>query len=140
MDPDSVALYNQQRLEITSMNPITANQIVLQMVHRIAALVITLALFSAALVTGRRLGARHPLTRLSWAWFGLILVQAGLGIATILSNKAADIATLHVVTGAASLACGGVASIIAFRAAQKHAGQTAQSAASSRGWVGLQTI
>ena len=44
--------------------------------------------------------------RLCAAWLGLILVQAGLGMWTIWSNKAADVATLHVVVGALSLVTG----------------------------------
>ena len=43
---------------------------------------------------------------------GLILVQALLGAATIWSNKAADIATAHVLVGAVSLAFGLILSII----------------------------
>src|SRR5207253_6446569 len=40
MDPASVTQYNQQRHEITAVNPITAVQIGLQMAHRLMALLI----------------------------------------------------------------------------------------------------
>ena len=58
-------------------------------------------------ITGYRL--------LGFFWFGLILVQAGLGAWTIWSNKAADVATAHVVVGALSLVTGALASIISLR-------------------------
>ena len=37
MDADSVARYNQQRIEVVAANPITAFQIGLQMIHRLLA-------------------------------------------------------------------------------------------------------
>jgi heme A synthase len=46
---------------------------------------------------------------------GLIGVQVLLGAWTIWSNKAADIATLHVLTGALSLTLGGVLTVVAIR-------------------------
>jgi cytochrome c oxidase assembly protein subunit 15 len=105
-DPASVALYNQRRIEIVSMNPITSFQIVLQMAHRLTALLIAGAVGFAAWATRRRFGAGHSLSRLALFWLGLVLAQALLGAATIWSNKAADVATLHVLAGALSLLTG----------------------------------
>ena len=56
-----------------------------------------------------------PVAKLAMFWFVLVLCQAGLGAATILSDKAADIATAHVLVGALSLATGAILSIIAAR-------------------------
>jgi len=53
--------------------------------------------------------------KLSAFWLGLIFCQAGLGAATVLSGKAADVATAHVLVGALSLATGAALSIIALR-------------------------
>jgi heme A synthase len=53
---------------------------------------------------------------------GLILCQVALGAATVLSDKAADIATAHVLVGALSLATGAMISIIAFRFPQRAPG------------------
>ncbi len=39
-------------------------------------------------------------------FFSLISLQATLGVATVLSNKAADLATLHVLIGALTLVTG----------------------------------
>jgi cytochrome c oxidase assembly protein subunit 15 len=115
MDPASVTHYNQQRLEVVSLNPITATQIVLQLIHRAMALLILGSVGLCALSARRQLGGNNTLARLAMLWLGLILIQALLGAATIWSNKAADIATLHVVVGALSLASGAMLSIIAFR-------------------------
>jgi cytochrome c oxidase assembly protein subunit 15 len=67
------------------------------------------------LATRKTLGRTHPASRLTLAWLGLIGVQILLGAWTIWSNKAADIATLHVLTGALSLALGGITTVLAVR-------------------------
>jgi cytochrome c oxidase assembly protein subunit 15 len=112
-DAASVGRYNEQRVEITALNPITAFQIELQMVHRIGALLILVAV---ALCAWR---ARHTrFAKASIFWLALILTQAALGAATVLSDKAADVATAHVLVGALSLATGGILSIVAVRLPQ----------------------
>jgi cytochrome c oxidase assembly protein subunit 15 len=113
-DPASVALYNQHRLEVVDANPITAFQITLQMLHRLLAGVILLSVACCVWVSRKTLFTVRALTL---AWLGLNLMQAFLGAATIWSNKAADIATAHVVIGALSLALGTLTSIIFFRSA-----------------------
>ncbi|MGO8925459.1 MAG: COX15/CtaA family protein [Limisphaerales bacterium] len=115
MDADSVAHYNQQRIEVTSANPITAFHIALQMIHRLLAIAILGAVAYAAWFTRRALGGKNYLSRMAVAWLGVILAQVALGAATIWSNKAADIATAHVLVGALSLALGAILSIISFR-------------------------
>jgi heme A synthase len=62
------------------------------------------------------------MTRLAAFWLGLILCQVILGAATVLSDKAADIATAHVLVGALSLATGAMLSIVAFRFSKCAAG------------------
>jgi heme a synthase len=114
MDAASVATYNDNRREVNETNPITAFQIGLQMVHRLMALLIFCTVIACAVVT-RRFGARHPLARGAWFLLGLIFCQIVLGAATIWSNKAADIATLHVVVGALSLVTTALLTIVAFR-------------------------
>lgn len=115
LDPASVAAYNQNRFEVEAMNPITAFQIGLQMVHRLAALLIFCAVALCAWSARRQLGARHPLAKLSLAWFVLIILQIILGASTIWSHKAADVATAHVVVGALSLIAGALLTIVSFR-------------------------
>ena len=112
MDAQSVAAYNQQRIEVTAANPITASQIGLQMAHRLLAIGILTAVTAAACSARRRLRPKHPLIKLSVLWAILIVVQAVLGAATIWSNKAADVATAHVMVGALSLALGAMLCIV----------------------------
>lgn len=115
MDAASIQSYNAHRIDAQQPNPITAFQIGLQMVHRLMALLIFFGVLGSAWLARRNLGARHPLAKLSLAWLGVICLQILLGAATIWSNKAADIATAHVVTGAISLVVGALLTIISFR-------------------------
>ena len=101
MSTEALARYNANRMELSAHNPITAFQIGLQMVHRLMAVVILLSV--ATIFWQARKGG---LKTLCGVWLGLVLVQAGLGMWTIWSNKAADIATLHVVCGATTLVIG----------------------------------
>jgi cytochrome c oxidase assembly protein subunit 15 len=131
-DPASVALYNEHRTEITNFNPITAFQIVLQMIHRIVAGLILCAVAFCAWRAVRRFSWQSPLAKLAVFWLGLILCQVALGAATVLSDKAADIATGHVLVGALSLATGAMISIIALRFPQRAAGALPMEAISER--------
>jgi cytochrome c oxidase assembly protein subunit 15 len=136
-DADSIARYNQNRIEATAVNPITAFQIVLQMAHRIVALAIFCLVAVAAELTRRRLGWQNPLSKVSLAWFGLVMIQLFLGAATIWTGKSADIATAHVACGALSLMTGAVMCIISFRGLEPAARQTkAEEVAASASFVG----
>ena len=115
LDADSVARYNQQRVEVSAANPITAAQIVLQMAHRVAALAILALVAWVAWRPHPRLQGRHPLVKMSRAWAALVLVQFFLGAATIWTGKSADIATAHVAVGALSLMTGAMLVIIGWR-------------------------
>jgi heme a synthase len=112
MDSQSVSLYNQRRIEVVAANSITSFQIGLHMAHRLLAMCILGAVGFAAWLARRRVGSRHVVSRLALIWLGLIVLQAALGAATIWSNKAADVATAHVLIGALSLACGSLLSIL----------------------------
>jgi cytochrome c oxidase assembly protein subunit 15 len=115
MTPAAIAGYNQQRVEVEGYAPITAFQIVLQMVHRLAAGMILLTVGACAWQARRQLGPWHPLSRLACGWLLLIVAQVFLGAATIWTGKKADIATAHVACGALSLGMGGLISVISFR-------------------------
>jgi cytochrome c oxidase assembly protein subunit 15 len=115
MDDASVASYNALRIEVKEGKPITAYQIELQMAHRLTALAIFAGVCYCAVASFRLLGARHPLAKGSLLWAGLITLQIILGAVTIWTNKAADIATAHVVVGALSLATGALLTIVSFK-------------------------
>jgi heme a synthase len=112
---DAVAGYNEHRVEINGENPITAFQIALQMAHRGVALAIFILVALCAWRAWRRLGGKDPLTKLALGWLALILAQVALGAATIWFNKAADVATAHVLVGALALTAGALWCILAYR-------------------------
>jgi cytochrome c oxidase assembly protein subunit 15 len=124
---EAVARYNAQRVSINAENPITAFQIELQMAHRGLALAILICVGVVAWRVRssgfgqskpsreRRDGTSNVLRRLAFVWLGLTLFQIGLGAATIWTNKAADVATAHVLVGALLLAVGALWCAIAFR-------------------------
>jgi len=118
MDQASIELYNQQRTEVVGVHAITAFQVRLQMVHRIVALLIVVGVAASAWLALKKpgsTGVSPARTRLTMFWAGLVLAQALLGAATIWTNKAADVATAHVLVGALSLATGASLCIIACR-------------------------
>ena len=119
MDHASIESYNQQRMETTAVNPITAFQVGLQMIHRITAVLILAAVLWAAASTKKRLGWKQPLTKLSLVWNLLILSQVALGAATIWTGKSADIATAHVAVGALSLMIGAMIILSAQRSLEE---------------------
>ena len=112
MDAQSVANYNQHRIEVIDLNPITSLQILLQMLHRLAALVILGAIAAGAWLARREHSPGDIIRKLTVLWLALVLTQAFLGAATIWSNKAADIATAHVLVGALLLALGACLCVI----------------------------
>jgi len=115
MDPESVTSYNRRRIEVTAPNPITPFQIGLHMAHRLLGFATLACVSAVAVVVRRRLGSQHELSRLALLWNGLLALQVGLGAATIWSNKAADIATAHMLVGAVSLALGAIAFVLSAR-------------------------
>ena len=132
MDGDSIARYNATRLEVTGLNPITAFQVGLQMVHRLVAGLILVAVGMTAWMARRQLGWRSALTKMSFVWLGVISLQALLGILTVLQNKPADIATAHVAVGALSLLTGSMLTLAAVRLLVKPVSETASVSAAVR--------
>ena len=117
--PDAIAHYNATRPPGTIGNPITAFQVDLQMAHRLVAYAIFLGVAAAAMLARKKLGGGDALARLAWVWLGLLTLQIFLGAATIWSNKAADVATVHVMVGALALLTGALWCLVAARAARQ---------------------
>ena len=113
--PAAIADYNAHRPPGTIGNPITAFQVNLQMVHRLAAYAIFLGVTAAVFLARKQLGGADALTKFAWLWFGLLTLQIALGAATIWSNKAADVTTLHVMVGASALLTGALWWLVAAR-------------------------
>jgi cytochrome c oxidase assembly protein subunit 15 len=152
---EAVARYNAQRVSVNGENPITAFQIELQMAHRVVALAI-LILTAICAWLAQRWSSRfsvldggnnlkvelqpYAFVRLSRFWLALILLQVGLGAATIWTNKAADVATAHVLVGALALAVGALWCVIAYRetVAAIHDRRTEQRRSQSAATIGAQ--
>jgi len=116
--PEAIARYNAERKANTADNPITAFQVELQMVHRFVAYAIFLGVAAAAMLARKKLGWQDALAKLAFFWLGLLTLQILLGAATIWSNKAADVATAHVMVGALALLTGAIWCLMACRRSQ----------------------
>jgi cytochrome c oxidase assembly protein subunit 15 len=112
--PATLARINAER-ERRALSEVTAGQIWLQMAHRFAALVIGISIFIFWIFVRRNHLATRLLGPLTTFWLLLVLTQIFLGGWTILSDKAADIATTHVAVGAVTFVTGVAISAIALR-------------------------
>ncbi len=135
-DAESIQRYNQQRVEISAVDPITAFHVQLQMIHRLVAVAILVLVSFCCWKVLRQFAGKSVVRRFAIVWAVLIVVQVGLGAWTVLSHKAADIATAHVVVGVLSLATGSSLCIFTARnpvssprAAAVSARETAEAAA-----------
>ncbi len=103
---------NALRTDVRDFHPITALQVHLHMVHRYFGVLVVVLVLIAARRLRRAAGTATPPGRIATAWAVTILLQVLLGAATVWSNKAADIATGHVVVGAICLGLGSVATAL----------------------------
>lgn len=101
-DPDSLLRYASRR---EGVDVITALQIRMHLFHRINA-VLVLGVILQAFRWSRIHPSGHALRTLGTAWLHLVIVQFGLGLFTVLTDRAADIATAHVAVGSLTLAVG----------------------------------
>jgi cytochrome c oxidase assembly protein subunit 15 len=105
LDAASIDKINQARG--AAAQPYTsAGLILLQYVHRIWALLIVAGIVFTAVRLLRNRFLPLFFRRCASVWILLVLVQFCLGAWTVLSNKAADIATAHVFCGALTLMVG----------------------------------
>ena len=112
--PAKLAEINVWR-DARALSDVTPFHIWLQMTHRFVALIISAGVI-ASLFLSRRTGQNAGmLSRFADVWFLLLACQITLGGWVIWSNKAADIATIHVAVGATMLALGIAFSAICLR-------------------------
>ncbi len=116
--PAAIADYNAHRPPDLIGKPITAFQVNLQMIHRLVAYAIFLGVAAAAFLARKKLGGADALTKFARLWLGLLTLQIFLGAWTIWSNKAADVATAHVMVGALALLAGALWWLVAVRRAR----------------------
>ena len=104
LSPESVARYNQDlidsNLRLFADGAVTSSQIFIHMLHRMWAVVVAVMVvaLSVKLLKAKQLPAQ--IKRFAYVLISLIVVQLVLGMFTIFSQKAVDITTAHVATGA----------------------------------------
>ncbi|PYK71869.1 MAG: cytochrome oxidase biogenesis protein CtaA [Verrucomicrobia bacterium] len=108
----AIAKINAAR-DTVGMSDVSAGQIWLQMTHRFGAVLVAIDVIWFFVSAHRN--NISPLRGLSTAWLVGVLLQLTLGAWTIWSNKAADIATMHVAVGATMLGLGAVICAFCFR-------------------------
>jgi cytochrome c oxidase assembly protein subunit 15 len=101
-DPESLSRYAGRREGIDS---VTALQIHMHLFHRINAILAWGAIL-LAFRWSRGFAPGNPLRTLGTAWLHLVSVQFGLGLFTVITDRAADVATAHVAVGSLTLAAG----------------------------------
>jgi len=110
LDPAAIAKINEARG--AAGQPFTSGGLILlQYVHRIWALLIGIGVVWTSVKLIRSTFLPNPIRVAAAAWIFLIFVQLVLGAWTVLSNKAADIATSHVLGGALMLGIGVLLSV-----------------------------
>lgn len=114
-DPAFLEKINRERIDVMDPNPITAAHIHLHMAHRIGALAIVISAGWLAWRNLRAAGTSAVNSRFAIGLLGLILVQAAFGVFTVWSNKAADVATGHVMIGAICLVVSSLFCLISAR-------------------------
>lgn len=102
LSPEALSQYNNQLINadilLAADGPITTNQIVIHMLHRIWAIVVAIMIVWTSVrlfkVSSKRI------SRFSYIFLGLLIIQIALGALTVLSVKAIIATTAHVVIGA----------------------------------------
>ena len=113
-DSISVDNYNAERLANHELAT-SALYINIQMAHRVGAVLVTVSILAVTAAVWLTPGCAPILRRGTALWVGLVLTQFALGIFTIWTNKAADIATTHVAVGALTLVTGALLTAISWR-------------------------
>jgi cytochrome c oxidase assembly protein subunit 15 len=95
----SLARINAERAR-HQVEPVSAGEIQLQMIHRAGALLLLFIVVMVAIRSVQITPLGHWMRSWSLLWLGGILLQILLGGITIWTNKAADVATAHMALGA----------------------------------------
>jgi cytochrome c oxidase assembly protein subunit 15 len=104
LSPEALSRYNEilmaTGIREFADGPITASQIVIQLLHRYWACVVSVFIFRVSVCTIALAKSQPRLRVFAFALPLLIVTQIILGLYTVLSLKAVPIATAHVATGA----------------------------------------
>jgi len=96
-------------------DPLTLWQIGIHVAHRIGAVIVCLGITAMLAGAWRHYRTSKAIFRPALILAGLVILQLGLGISVIWTQKAADIATAHVAMGALILVTGFLLTLIAFK-------------------------
>jgi cytochrome c oxidase assembly protein subunit 15 len=104
LTPDALARYNDQLLQsdirIAADGPITASQILIHMLHRCWAVVVTVMILWTSIRLAKLSKQASRLSRFGFVLPILLIIQITLGAFTVLTLKSVGITTAHVATGA----------------------------------------
>ena len=114
-DPVSLQAYNAHRIETNGEQAITAAHVVIHMLHRVTAFAVLFIIIGCAVVIWRNTSRGSMLRKTAALWVAIVLVQAVLGILTILSQRKVDVTTAHVAVGAVTFLVGWLLVLIASR-------------------------
>jgi cytochrome c oxidase assembly protein subunit 15 len=114
-DAEALRAYNAHRIEMNGEQSITAGHVIVHMLHRVTAVAILFAIVGCAVAVRRNTSHGSLLRRVSLLWVAMILVQAVLGILTILSQRKVDVTTAHVAIGAVTFLFGWLLVLMASR-------------------------
>ena len=104
LSQNSLQQINEQRMHSQHLQPTSRYEILLQLFHRGVALLI----LTGIMISWMKFFRDKEVLLKKWAniWLVLVLLQITLGAWTIWSNKAADVATAHMVVGSLILMVG----------------------------------
>ena len=128
----SIDQINQARAASGTEPFTSAGLILLQYGHRIWAVAVTTGIFCIGVITLTRRDVPRILRRFAATWMVLVTGQFFLGAWTIWSDKAADVATGHVLLGALTLVTGVLYSVTLVRLGQSAASRPLAAGASTR--------
>jgi cytochrome c oxidase assembly protein subunit 15 len=114
LNEEGLRAINHYRAFALNLDPVTLWQVWIHFAHRIGALLVTGFVLSFAIVILRR-HRRAGLAGAAAALLLLLATQLTLGILTVLLRKPADVASLHVATGALVLMTSFLLTARAFR-------------------------
>ena len=112
--PPSMEQVNGYRAA-AQLDPVTAGQVAIHFSHRIGALVVSACVLALAALIFSRCRSHQGLFRLAVALVALLGLQIFLGAWTVLSGKAADVATAHVAVGALILAVSFSSTLLSYK-------------------------
>lgn len=115
MDAASLEAANQTRVWQLGLETVSFGQIAIHIAHRLGSVVVGAAVIALFFLVRRRYAQSRELRRMASTLMVLFIVQFGLGMSVIWSQKAADVATAHVALGALTLMTSLLMTLVAHR-------------------------